>query len=257
MMGSRPASKRLREGRMIRNGPPGSGIRIRTGPIPACILICVTVFFAGCETAPPSDAPGDLALQHCQAELDLASRANRLCDDSLLSAQSRLDSVRNARHRLDVERQTLVEEHQQLEREYRNLESGHRELLDAHDDLRQTLDRERSTSERMRAIFRELEKEIESRSLLLYTPEQLKELEVREIARLKRYREAERDLDREASRERSSILSLLFPGDSSDSIDWDPEYLQKRIAEVETSIRLIRYARILISGGGTRLEDIL
>lgn len=256
-MVSRPASKRLRERSMIRNDRPGSGTQIRTGLNPACMLICVTVFIAGCETTPPSDTPGDLALQHCQAELDLANRATRLCDDSLLSAQSRLDSVRNARHRLDEEHQTLEDEHRQLEREYRNLESGHRKLLDAHDDLRQTLDRERSTSERMRAIFRELEKGIESRSLLLYTPEQLKKLEIREMARLTRYRKAERDMDREASRERSSILSLLFPGDSSDSIDWDPDYLQKRIAEVETGIRLIRYARILISGGGTRLEDIL
>ena len=258
MMGSRLASKRLREGWIIKNDRPGSGgTHIRTGLNPACMLMFVTVFIAGCETAPPADALDDPALQHCQTELDLANRATRLCDDSLLSAQSRLDSVRNSRHRLDDDHQTLMDEHQQLEQEYRNLESGHRELLDEQEKLRETLNRERSTSEKMRAIFRDLEKGIESQSLLLYTPEQLKELEIREMTRLKRYREAERDVDRKASRERSSILSRLFSNGSSDSIDWDPEYLQKRIAEVETGIRLIRYARILISGGGTRLEDIL
>lgn len=236
--------------------PATSGTCYRT-PFTASIILGVAALLAGCQTPSPPDNPDQIALRHCQAELVSVNRAAQFCDDSLLSTQARLDSARNSRLRIHDEHQALEREHLQLRNEYQQLDSGHRKLVDEHEGLRQTLDQERATSEKMREILRQLEEEIEGQSLLLHTPEQLEALEKREMARLRKYREAERNLDREASRERSSILSLLFPDESSVSIDWDPEYLQRRIAEVETNIRLIRLSRMLIARGATRVEDIL
>ena len=175
----------------------------------------------------------DGALRSCRADLGTAELTNQSCDATLETTRSDLASSRT--------------ENSQLQRRFRGAKSENRRL---ERDLREV----QEANQKLEELFKKLDDEIEHHSLLLRSPEQLRVLEKKNAKKLKEYREAARNL-KEGQADGPSIWSRLLGTD--DDIDWDPDYLQERITEVEAEIRRIRYSYVLITRGATRLEELM
>jgi len=198
------------------------------------------VALVGCGP-PQRDEACDGALRACRAYLATAERTGQSCGATLESTRSDLASTRTENSQLQRRFHDVQRRFQNAKRESRRLE---RDLIEVQE-----------TNQKLKAFFKKLDEEIEHHSLLFQSPEQLRMMEMQNTEKLKYYREAARNL-KERQEGGSSILSRLLSTDD-DAIDWDPDYLQKRIIEVEAQIRRIRYSHILIARGATRLEELL
>ena len=183
----------------------------------------------------------------CEEELSRAEDSRRSCKDNLLQIEKRLQNVEDEYQRVREDLQRERDAKREIQKDLHNVENEYQRIRD-------DLQRELEENKKLRGIFEQLDREVEKQSFLLQTPNQLKVLETKEIKRLQRYREAERDLEHDEQSSECSSWSSLFS--SCNSIEWEPEYLRKRISEVKSKIMLIRYSQMLIFNQGTVFEDL-